>query len=254
MSAEPCPAALGCRYPESVSAVASGPTGSEFGAVLAGVGPTLEADHPRLRGWLHLGTFFGSLATGAVLIPLAAVQGAGHGFAVAVYCLTVSLLFGTSALYHRRSWSTRSWLIMKRLDHSMIFIFIAGSYTPFAVLALNPGSDVAILTTAWAGAVAGVLLKMLWPGAPRWLGVPIYIALGWVAVFVLPQVLANTGVTALVLLCVGGGLYTFGGIVYATRWPNPSPAVFGYHEVFHACTVVAAICHYIAVYFVIYAT
>lgn len=236
-----------------MSAGAAGPPGSELAAVLSEVGAGEEADHPRLRGWLHLGTFFGSLATGAVLIPLAAVEGASHGFAVAIYCLTVSLLFGTSALYHRRTWSTRGWLIMKRLDHSMIFIFIAGSYTPFAVLALNPGSDVVILTTAWAGAVVGVLLKMLWPGAPRWLGVPIYIALGWIAVFVLPQVLTNTGVAALVLLCVGGALYTSGGIIYAARWPNPSPAVFGYHEVFHACTVVAAICHYIAVYFVIYA-
>jgi len=188
-----------------------------------------------------------------VLIPLAAVQGGAHGFAVAIYCLTVSMLFGTSALYHRRNWSTRGWLIMKRLDHSMIFIFIAGSYTPFAVLALNPDSDVIILTTVWAGALGGVVLKLFWPGAPRWLGVPIYIALGWVAVFVLPQVLANTGVTSLVLLCAGGVLYTIGGIVYAARWPNPSPAVFGYHEVFHACTVVAAICHYIAIYFVIYA-
>jgi hemolysin III len=236
-----------------MSAVAAGTPGPEVAAALPQMRPAPGDHRPRLRGWLHLGTFFGSLATGAVLIPLAATQGAGHGFAVAVYCLTVSLLFGTSALYHRRTWSTRGWLIMKRLDHSMIFIFIAGSYTPFAVLALNPGSDVVILTTAWAGAVGGVLLKMLWPAAPRWLGVPIYIALGWVAVFVLPQVLANAGVTALILLCVGGVLYTLGGIVYAARWPNPSPAVFGYHEVFHACTVVAAICHYIAVYFVVYA-
>jgi len=237
-----------------VSALDAGRRTPESADAPPGAGGPLRAELPRLRGWLHLGSFFGSLATGAVLIPLAAVQGAGHGLAVAIYCLTVSLLFGTSALYHRRSWSVRGWLIMKRLDHSMIFIFIAGSYTPFAVLALNPGSDVVILTTVWVGAVAGVVLTMLWPGAPRWLGVPIYIALGWVAVFVLPEVLANTGVTSLVLLCVGGGLYTVGGIVYAARWPNPSPAVFGYHEVFHACTVVAAICHYIAVYFVIYAT
>lgn len=237
-----------------MSALDAGRRTPESADAPPGAGGPLRAELPRLRGWLHLGSFFGSLATGAVLIPLAAVQGAGHGLAVAIYCLTVSLLFGTSALYHRRSWSVRGWLIMKRLDHSMIFIFIAGSYTPFAVLALNPGSDVVILTTVWVGAVAGVVLTMLWPGAPRWLGVPIYIALGWVAVFVLPEVLANTGVTSLVLLCVGGGLYTVGGIVYAARWPNPSPAVFGYHEVFHACTVVAAICHYIAVYFVIYAT
>ncbi len=238
-----------------MSEVAPGPRGPAVDAVLTELdGAAGRLDAPRLRGWLHLGSFFGSLATGGVLIPLAAVRGATPGVAVAIYCLTVSLLFGTSALYHRRTWTTRGWLVMKRLDHSMIFIFIAGSYTPFAVLALDPGSDVVILTTVWAGALGGVLLKLLWPGAPRWLGVPIYLALGWVAVFVLPQVLANAGWTALVLLCVGGGLYTVGGIVYAARWPNPWPAVFGYHEVFHACTVVAAICHYIAIYFVIYST
>ncbi len=207
---------------------------------------------PRLRGWLHTGTFFGSVVTAAVLIPLAAVQGARAGFSVAVYCLTVSLLFGTSALYHRRAWTTRGWLVMKRLDHSMIFVFIAGSYTPFAVLALGPGSSAVILSTVWAGAVAGVLLKLLWPDGPRWLGVPIYLALGWMAVFVLPEILANSGVTALVLLLVGGVLYSVGALAYAVGWPNPSPALFGYHEVFHACTVVAAICHYIAVYFVLY--
>lgn len=231
--------------------VTAGQPASEVEAAVSQVGRAHTP--PRLRGWLHLGAFFVSLVTGAVLIPLAAAQGTAHGVTVTIYCLTVSLLFGTSALYHRRSWSTRGWLFMKRLDHSMIFIFIAGSYTPFAVLALDPGSDVVILTMAWLGAFGGVLLKMLWPGAPRWLGVPIYIALGWVAVFVLPQVLHNTGMASLVLLCAGGILYTLGGIVYAARWPNPSPAVFGYHEVFHACTVVAAICHYIAVYFVIYA-
>ncbi|CAN5300554.1 hemolysin III family protein [soil metagenome] len=211
-----------------------------------------EAGIPRLRGWLHLGTFFASLLTGAALIPHAAVQGAEAGYAVGLYCLTVSLLFGTSALYHRRAWSTRGWLIMKRLDHSMIFVFIAGSYTPFAVLALDPGTDVVILATVWSGALAGVILKMCWPGSPRWIGVPMYIALGWVAVFVLPQIQDNTGVTTLVLMMAGGIIYSLGAVVYALRWPNPVPAVFGYHEVFHACTVLAAICHYIAVYFVIY--
>lgn len=212
------------------------------------------ADAPRLRGWLHLGSFFGSLVTGAVLVSLAAAQGVAAGVAVSIYCVSVSALFGISAAYHRRNWSTRGWLVMKRLDHSMIFIFIAGSYTPFAVLALDPGSDVAILIIVWSGAAAGVLLKLLWPGAPRWFGVPTYLALGWVAVFVLPQLLANAGVTALVLLLTGGALYSLGGIAYALRRPNPLPGVFGHHEVFHACTVVAAICHYIAVYFVLYST
>lgn len=217
-----------------------------------GTGYDSRLDNPRLRGWLHLGTFFASLVTGAALIPQAFFQSSTAGFAVSLYCLTVSLLFGTSALYHRRSWSTRGWLIMKRLDHSMIFVFIAGSYTPFAVLALDPGTDSVILTSVWSGALAGVILKLRWPGSPRWVGVPIYIALGWVAVFVLPQILTNGGVTALALLMAGGIVYSLGAVVYAVRWPNPVPAVFGYHEVFHACTVVAAICHYIAVYFVIY--
>ena len=207
---------------------------------------------PRLRGWLHTGSFFGSVVTAAVLVPLAAAQGARAGFSVAVYCLSVSLLFGTSALYHRRAWTTRGWMVMKRLDHSMIFVLIAGSYTPFAVLALGPGSSTVILSTVWSGAVAGVLLKLLWPGGPRWFGVPLYLALGWMAVFVGPEILANSGVTVLVLLLVGGVLYSLGALAYAARWPNPSPALFGYHEVFHACTVVAAICHYIAVYFVLY--
>lgn len=207
---------------------------------------------PRLRGWLHTGSFFVSLVTGAVLIAMASGEGPGPAAAVSIYAASVTLLFGVSALYHRRTWSVRGWLRMKRLDHSMIFIFIAGSYTPFAVLALDPGSDVLILIIVWLGALAGVALKLAWPGSPRWLGVPIYIALGWVAVFVLPQILANAGVTALVLLVVGGLLYSLGGISYASRWPNPSPVWFGHHEVFHACTVVAALCHYVAIWFVVY--
>ncbi len=212
----------------------------------------VRAALPRLRGWLHVGAFFGSLATGAVLLPLAAVRGTGPATAVSIYCVSVSLLFGTSALYHRRPWGLRGQRVMMRLDHSMIFVFIAGSYTPFAVLALEPGSDVVVLTVVWAGALAGIVLKMAWPGSPRWVGVPLYLALGWVAVFVLPQIVANAGVAALVLMLVGGGLYTVGGLAYALRWPNPWPLVFGHHEVFHACTVLAAICHYIAVCFVLY--
>jgi hemolysin III len=195
------------------------------------------------------------VATGATLIALAAsTVSARAALATSVYGLTVVGLFGVSALYHRVTWKSdrvRTW--MKRLDHSMIFVFIAGTYTPFALLAMDAPTGRIVLTVVWIGAVLGVTLKLAWPHAPRWLGVPIYIALGWVAVFVLPELLHHAGVAALVLLLVGGALYTVGAIFYATRWPNPWPQVFGYHEFFHAATVVAAICHYIAIWLAMYA-
>ena len=207
---------------------------------------------PRMRGWLHLFAFVTAVVAGTVLIPLAAVLGARAGWSVTVYCVTICGLFGVSALYHRRIWSPRSWKIMKRLDHSMIFLFIAGTYTPFALLAVEQPFGAWLLAGVWAGALAGVALKLVWPTAPRWLGVPIYIGLGWVAVFILGDILRIGGVTVLVLLAVGGLLYTVGGVAYAAKWPNPVPGVFGYHEVFHAMTIVAALCHQIAVYFAMY--
>ncbi|GLY52565.1 hemolysin III family protein [Lentzea sp. NBRC 102530] len=209
---------------------------------------------PRLRGWLHFWSFIASVATGATLIALAAsTVSARAALATSVYGLTVLGLFGVSALYHRVTWKSdrvRTW--MKRMDHSMIFVFIAGTYTPFALLAMDPGTGSTVLWVVWIGALLGVTLKLAWPHAPRWLGVPIYIALGWVAVFVLPELLHHAGVAALVLLLVGGALYTVGAVFYATRWPNPWPQVFGYHEFFHAATVVAAICHYIAIWLAMY--
>jgi hemolysin III len=144
------------------------------------------------------------------------------------------------------------WSFYVSLDHSMIFLFIAGTYTPFALLAMDRPTGYIVLAVVWGGALAGVALKMLWPHAPRWLGVPIYIALGYVAVFVLPQLLHHAGVAALVLLLTGGLLYTVGAIFYATRWPNPWPKTFGHHEFFHAATVLAALCHYIAIWFALY--
>jgi hemolysin III len=215
-----------------------------------------DYDHPdtrpRMRGWLHLFAFFGSIVAAAVLIPLAAAQGPRAGLPVAVYCLTILGLFGVSALYHRRRWSPRGWKLMKRADHSMIFVFIAGTYTPFSLLAVPEPTGWWMLGFVWGGALAGVALKMAWPTAPRWVGVPIYLALGWVAVFVLVDILQLVGVTVIVLLAAGGVLYSFGAIAYAMKRPNPWPGTFGYHEVFHAMTIVAAACHYIAVYFAIY--
>jgi hemolysin III len=207
---------------------------------------------PKLRGWLHLFAFFGSIALGAVLIPLGWVLGPRAGFSVTVYSVAICGLFGISALYHRRRWSPRGWKIMKRLDHSMIFLFIAGTYTPFSLLAVSSPTGYWVLGTVWVGALLGVTLKLTWPTAPRWVGVPLYVALGWVAVFVLTDILHIAGVASLVLLAVGGVLYTVGGVAYALKRPNPWPGVFGYHEVFHAMTIVAAICHYIAVYFAMY--
>jgi len=209
---------------------------------------------PRLRGWLHLWAFAVSIAASATLISLAAsLVGAGAALATTVYSTTILGLFGISALYHRRTWRTdRSRFVMKRLDHSMIFLFIAGTYTPIAALAMAPDTARTVLLVVWIGALAGVVLKLVWPHAPSWLAVPIYIALGWVAVFVLPEILTHGGVAALVLILAGGLAYTVGGVMYATHWPNPWPKTFGYHEFFHAATVVAAICHHIAIWLVLF--
>jgi hemolysin III len=208
---------------------------------------------PRLRGFLHTYAAAFSIASGAVLIAVAAaLRGAPAAATTSIYAATVTLLFGTSALYHRLSWSPRAHRIMKRLDHSMIFVFIAGTYTPIAALTLSRSAAIAVLVTVWTGALFGVALQTAWPQAPRWLTVPCYIALGWVAVFVMPQLLHNAGVAALVLILLGGAVYTIGGVVYALKRPNPIPGVFGFHEVFHACTLVAAVSHYVAIWLAVF--
>lgn len=208
---------------------------------------------PRLRGHIHFWSFFFAVAAGATLISLAASTVSGlAALATSIYGATVLGLFGVSALYHKRIWSPQAYRWMKRADHSMIFLFIAGTYTPFTLLAMSQPTGYIVLGIVWGGAVAGVALKLFWPAAPRWVGVPIYIALGWVAVFVLPELLASGGVAALVLLLAGGLFYTVGAIFYAVRWPNHWPHVFGYHEFFHTCTVLAATTHYIAIWLVLY--
>jgi hemolysin III len=209
---------------------------------------------PRLRGFLHTYAAAISVASGAVLIAVAsALKGGAAAASTSIYSATVTLLFGTSALYHRRTWSPRAHAIMKRLDHSMIYVFIAGTYTPIAVLTLTHTAAISVLVAVWTGALVGVALQTAWPHAPRWLTVPCYIALGWVAVFVMPQLMHNAGIAALVLIIAGGVVYTVGGVVYGLKRPNPVPGVFGFHEVFHACTVVAAVCHYIAIWLCVFA-
>lgn len=209
---------------------------------------------PRMRGWLHTYAFFVSVICGIVLSALAATRpGIAPLVSCVIYSLTVSSLFGVSALYHRRVWSPRGYQVMRRLDHSMIFFLIAGTYTPFSVLLLPPGKATVILAVVWGGAVAGGVMKLVWPHAPRWVSAPLYLALGWVAVAVLPDILDRGGVTALVLLLAGGAAYSIGAIFYALRRPNPWPTVFGHHEFFHACTLVAAACHHVALYFALFA-
>ncbi|SBT53586.1 PAQR family membrane homeostasis protein TrhA [Micromonospora narathiwatensis] len=214
----------------------------------------VDIGKPRMRGWLHTYAFFVALVCGIVLCSIAAAR---PGWAPLVSCLiysvTVCGLFGTSALYHRRVWSRRGYQIMRRMDHSMIFLFIAGTYTPFCALLLTTRPATVMLGLVWGGALAGVALKLIWPHAPRWVSAPLYLALGWVAVAMLPQILRSGGVTALVLLIVGGAIYSVGAVFYALRRPNPWPTVFGHHEFFHACTLVAAICHHIAIYFALFA-
>lgn len=171
----------------------------------------------------------------------------------AVYAASVCACFGASALYHRRIWGPRGYAVMRRIDHAMIFLLIAGTYTPFCVLLLAPSTATTLLTVVWTGAAIGAAIQIMWPAAPRWVTVPIYIILGWTAVAVLPEILHNGGVTPLVLLVAGGALYSIGALCYGLKRPNPWPTTFGHHEVFHACTLAAAICHHIAVYFAIFA-
>lgn len=208
---------------------------------------------PRMRGRLHQYAFFVALVCGIVLCAIASTRpGVGPVVSCAVYSLTVCGLFGTSALYHRRVWSERGYQVMRRMDHSMIFIFIAGTYTPFCVLLLSPHKATLFLSLIWAGALAGVALKMIYPHLPRWAGAPLYLALGWAAVAIMPDLARHGSVTILTLLAAGGLAYSVGAFFYALRRPNPWPTVFGHHEFFHACTLVAALLHHIALYFALF--
>ncbi|MHA7650820.1 PAQR family membrane homeostasis protein TrhA [Mycobacterium sp. ML4] len=209
---------------------------------------------PRFRGWIHVYAAVAAVFAGASLVAVSwAAVSTEAGLATLAYSAATVAMFAVSATYHRVKWKSaiaRMW--MRRLDHSMIFVFIAGSYTPFALLALPPHAERVVLSIVWGGAAVGTLLNLCWPSAPRWVGVPLYLLLGWVAVWYTGTILHNAGVTAMVLLFVGGALYSIGAILYASKWPDPWPSTFGYHEFFHACTAIAALCHYTAMWFVVF--
>jgi hemolysin III len=200
---------------------------------------------PLLRGWLHLGTAPLALAVGLVFIAITD-RSAGR-WSLAIFTLTSVALFGTSALYHRRYWAEPWETRLRRIDHSNILLIIAGTYTPITVLALHGNTRTVILSVVWGGALLGIAFRVLWVHAPRLLYTPIYVLLGWTAAFVFPQLLHGAGVAATVLIIVGGGLYTIGGILYAVKWPNPWPRVLGFHELFHFFTVAAFSVHCVAI-------
>jgi hemolysin III len=205
----------------------------------------LQLPKPRLRGMLHLIAFPTSLVVGLLLVAV------GETFLVrlacAVFVLTAGLLFGISAVYHRGTWTPRRAIMLRRFDHSNIFLIIAGTYTPLAAALLAPRQAAILLAIAWGGALIGVCFRLFWTSAPRWIYVPAYIALGWVAVFYMPQLHAGGGWTVVWLLVIGGLAYTAGAVMYALKRPNPSPAWFGFHEIFHAGTLIGFGCHFAAV-------
>jgi hemolysin III len=206
---------------------------------------SLPPMRPSLRGVVHQWSFFVALVAGAALVLWAP---AGRATAAcAIYALALAGLLGTSALYHRVTWKPRARAWLRRLDHAMIFVLIAGTYTPFALLVLDgPLSDV-VLIGVWSGAAAGIVFTLLWTEAPKWLSAGAYVALGWFSIVAVPQIAERAGIGALVLLGVGGLAYTAGAVVYARRRPDPRPATFGYHEIFHVLVVVAAAAHFSAI-------
>jgi hemolysin III len=218
--------------------------GSMRGAIISDPIPK-----PRLRGVLHQWAFVASPAAGAALLLEAG--SARARIATAIYALSLAALFGTSAIYHRVDWRTlraRRW--MRRLDHTMIFVLIAGSYTPFSLLALHGTLSTIMLIAVWSAALAGAVFKLVWIDAPAWVIAASYITIGWIAVIGMPQLLDRLGVVAVAGLALGGALYSAGAIVYARKRPDPRPAVFGYHEVFHLLVLIAAALQYavVAVY------
>ena len=216
-------------------------------SVTTALAPPLEhlPAKPRLRGALHVVAFPVSLGAGAVLLAIA--DDPADRWACFVYTLAAATLFGVSALYHRGTWDARTHARLRRLDHSNIFVMIAGTYTPLCVALLDGTTRTVVLAVVWAGAVAGIVFRVAWLHAPAWLYTPFYVALGWVALGVLPTLAREGGAAVAALVVVGGLAYTAGGLVYALRRPDPWPDTFGYHELFHVGTIVGYTCHYVAI-------
>ncbi len=209
-----------------------------------------EPGKPLLRGWLHLGAAPLALVAGLALVVFAPTL-AGRA-STAVFTLTAVLLFGTSAVYHRGNWSPKPLAVLRRMDHANIFLIIAGTYTPLTVMLLEGNTRVLVLVMVWTGAIVGTLLRVFWLGAPRWAYVPLYLALGWVAVGFIGPFYRAGGAAVVALIIAGGLAYTVGAVIYGTKWPRGSTRYFGFHEIFHALTIAGFTCHFIAVALVIF--
>lgn len=205
---------------------------------------------PLLRGWLHLGAAPLALVAGMVLVVFGPTLPAR--ISTAVFTLTAVMLFGTSAVYHRGTWSPRANAVLRRMDHANIFLIIAGTYTPLTVMLLTGTTRVTVLALVWAGALIGLLLRVFWLGAPRWAYVPLYLALGWVAIGFIGPFYRSGGAAVMWLIVAGGLCYTVGAVIYGTKWPRGSTRYFGFHEIFHSLTIAGFTCHFVAIALVVF--
>jgi hemolysin III len=237
-----------------MSAVHSEPE-TDPGADLPNI-PLLDdaLDHPDVetkpswRGWIHAATAPLAVAAGIVLIVLA--EGAAAKASAAIFMASSILLFGVSAVYHRFNWSPKVKAVFRRLDHANIFVLIAGTYTPLAINALPFDKGIVLLVAVWTGALLGIIFRVFWVHAPRWSYVPLYIGLGWAAVFYAVDLVSFNAV-AMLLVLIGGLAYTAGAMFYGFKRPNPWPGRFGFHELFHTCTVIAFLCHWTAILLIV---
>lgn len=203
-------------------------------------------ERPRLRGVMHLVAFCVSLVSGPILVLKAAVP--VSQVASVVFGIGMSSALGVSALYHRIWWSQRARRLMRKIDHSMIFVLVAATYTPVVLLTLHQRWRAHVLVAIWVAALVGILLRLFWTGIPRWLLVSVYLVFGWIAVVLMPVIQYNAGQFTFLLFMIGGLCYTLGAIVYLLKRPNPFPTIFGFHEIFHVFVVAGVSCHYAAVY------
>ena len=208
--------------------------------------PLAAVERPLLRGALHGVAFAAALAVGVLLVVFSRES---RILPAAVFAASAALMIGTSTIYHRITWSPKARLRMRRADHAGIFLLIAGTYTPVALISLSGTWRPTVMAVVWSGAIAAIISKVCWVAAPKWLSAVLGLALGWVGVIVLPRFAHHEGVAPVILLAAGGLAYTAGAVVYALKRPDPIPRIFGYHELFHALTIVALACQYVAVAF-----